>query len=390
MSFRIRENLGGLIAATSKTPSIPKTKPQIGKVYGIVLDETTPSKELFDKSGGWGGIGTIFYLEYEQSKNIPADNVNLNTCKIAKPFHASNQNYPLIGELVHLMDAPSPSSQINNTANQKYYLGTINVWNNNQQNSLTDDSLGKTFTEKADVRNLRSFSGDRIYQGRKGNGIRFGSTVKSKSNINEWSSTGNDGDPITILINGYVTTDTGSLAPNIEEVNKEMSSLYMTSTQTIPLIPGASIINPRVNTVKPKDYTYSQFIANSDRITLNSKRDEILLFSKTNIELNSDNIININAGITHINSPSIALGTNSDGTYPTEPVLLGGKTYELFLEICATLTNLAGFLSSATVATKEGAICVTDCNLAGEQLFNDVNNLLDKLETITSTKVYTT
>jgi hypothetical protein len=389
MSFRIRENLGGLVAATSKIPSVPKAKPQIGKVYGIVLDETTPSKELFDKSGGWSGIGTIFYLDYDQSKNIPSTNVDLNTCKIAKPFHASNQNYPLIGELVHLMDAPSPSSQVNNTSNQKYYLGTINVWNNNQQNSLTDDSLGKTFTEKNDIRNLRSFSGDRIYQGRKGNGIRFGSTVKQRSNINEWSSVGEDGDPITILVNGYVTTDSGSLTPNIEEINKEKSSIYLTTTQKLPLQPGASIVNPRVNTVKPSDYISSQFIANSDRITLNAKKDEVLLFAKGNIELNSDNIININAGIAHINSPSIALGTKSDGSYPTEPVLLGGKTYELFLEICSTLTNLAGFLASATVATKEGAICVTDCNLAGEQLFNDINNLLNKLETITSTKVYT-
>jgi len=389
MSFRIRENLGGLVAATSKIPSVPKAKPQIGKVYGIVLDETTPSKELFDKSGGWSGIGTIFYLDYDQSKNIPSTNVDLNTCKIAKPFHASNQNYPLIGELVHLMDAPSPSSQVNNTSNQKYYLGTINVWNNNQQNSLTDDSLGKTFTEKNDIRNLRSFSGDRIYQGRKGNGIRFGSTVKQRSNINEWSSVGEDGDPITILVNGYVTTDSGSLTPNIEEINKEKSSIYLTTTQKLPLQPGASIVNPRVNTVKPSDYISSQFIANSDRITLNAKKDEVLLFAKGNIELNSDNIININTGIAHINSPSIALGTKSDGSYPTEPVLLGGKTYELFLEICSTLTNLAGFLASATVATKEGAICVTDCNLAGEQLFNDINNLLNKLETITSTKVYT-
>ena len=49
MSIRIRENLGGLVAATSKSPSIPSTKPQIGKVFGVVLDPNTPSKELFEK-----------------------------------------------------------------------------------------------------------------------------------------------------------------------------------------------------------------------------------------------------------------------------------------------------------------------------------------------------
>lgn len=388
--MRIRENLGGLVAATSKTTPVPINKPMIGKVYGVVLDENTPSKELFDKSGGWSGIGTVFYLDFDQSKNIPVNTVKLSACKVAKPFHASVVNYPLVGELVHLIDAPAPTSQTNNVSSQKYYTGVVNIWNNNQQNSLTDDSLGKTFTEKADIRNLRSFAGDRIYQGRKGNGIRFGSTVKLLSNINEWSDIGEDGDPITILVNGYVTTDSGSSSPNIEEINKEQSSIYLTSTQKLPLQPGASIVNPRVNTVKPSDYISSQLIFNSDRITLNSKKDEVLLFAKTNIELNSDNIININAGrVAHINSPSIVLGTNPDGSYPTEPVLLGDKTYDLFLEIFRALSNLAGFLSSSTVATPEGAIPITDCNLGGEQLFADLSNLLNKLETITSDKVYT-
>jgi hypothetical protein len=386
--MRIRENLGGLVATQGKRTSIPSPKPAIGKVFGVITTENTPTKALFESNGGWKGIGTVFYLDYENSKNV--NNVDLNGCKIAKPFHSNIQKYPLIGELIHLIEAPSPVSQISNTSTQKYYTGTVNIWNNNQQNAPSGDSLGKTFIENNDIRNLINFEGDTIYQGRKGNGIRFGSTVKQQSNINEWSSIGNDGDPITIMVNGYVTTDTGSLSPNVEEINKEQSSIYLTSTQKLPLQPGASIVNPRVNTIAPKDYISSQLIFNSDRITLNSKKDEVLLFAKTNIELNSDNIININAGqVAHINSPSIALGTNSDGSYPTEPVLLGGKTHDLLLDILGALSNLAGFLSSATVATPEGAIPITDCNLGGEQLFADISNLIDKLDTITSDKVYT-
>jgi hypothetical protein len=383
--MRIRENLGGLVAATSKSPVISNTKPQIGKVFGVITTKDTPTKELFEKHGGFSGIGTIFYLDYDQSKNT--NTTNLNVCKVAKPFHASNQNYPLIGELVSLIDAPSPSSQINNTSSQRYYTGVINLWNNQQQNSPSGDTLGKTFIENGDIRPLIVFEGDRIYQGRKGNGIRFGSTVKSRSDINEWSSVGNDGDPITILVNGYVTTDTGSLSPNVEEINKEKSSIYITSTQKIPLQPGASIVNPRVNTIKSSDYTNSQLILNSDRITLNSKKDEILLFSKTNIELNSDNIININAGkVAHINSPSIALGTNSDGSYPTEAVLLGNQTMIAFDRILAALQNLAFYLSIA--ATKDGPIVAVQNG--GTQLFSDIDNICDQLDKCLSTKVYTT
>lgn len=360
----------------------------VGKVFGVVLSENTPTKEMFDKAGGWNGVGAIFYLDYNTSKFY--DSVDLNTCKIAIPLNANVKSYPLIGETVIIIDGPSFDSQISNASVKQYYLGPFNVWNNPQQNSPITIGLGKTFVESEDVRPLEPFEGDFIIQGRKSNGIRFGSTTKLRSNINEWSSIGNDGDPITIMVNGYVTTDSSSLAPNVEEINKEQSSIYLTSTQKIPLIPGSSIINPKVNTVAPKDYISSQLILNSDRITLNSKKDEVLLFAKTNIELNSDNIININAGqVTHINSPSIALGTKSDGTYPTEPILLGGKTHDLLLDIFNALSNLAGFLSSATVTTPEGAIPITDCNLGGEQLFADLNNLVDKLETITSDKVYT-
>jgi len=387
--MRIRENLGGFKAAQGKRTSIPAQKPQIGKVFGVITTKNTPNKALFEANGGFKGVGTIFYLEYDNSKYLEV--VDLSKCKIAKPQHASLQKYPLIGELVHLIDAPSPVSQVaNTTGTQKYYTGTINVWNNIQQNAPAGDSLGKTFVEGNDIRNLLSFEGDTIYQGRKGNGIRFGSTVKSRSTINEWSSIGNDGDPITIIVNGYVTTDTGSLIPNIEEVNKEKSSIYMTTSQKIPLQPLVGIVNPRVNTIKPSDYVFPQLIFNSDRITLNAKQDEVLLFAKGNIELNTDNIVNINAGrVAHINSPAIALGTNKDGSYPTEPVLLGGRTHDFLLEMLNAMITLAGFLASATVPTTEGAICVTDCNLAGEQLLVDVGDLIDKLETITSEKVYT-
>ena len=381
----------GISRASISSGTTNVNGPQIGKVYGIVTTENTPTKEAFEKAGGWDGIGTVFYLDYNQStKDKNSVNNIIKECSMAKPFHASHQNYPLIGELVHIMDAPSPNSQLTPTGGQKYYLGTVNLWNNSQQNAPSGDSLGKTFTEKSDIRNLISFEGDRIYSGRKGNGIRFGSTVKAKSKINEWSSIGNDGDPITILVNGYVTTDTGSLSPNIEEINKEQSSIYLTTSQVLPLKPGSSIVNPRVNTIKPGDYNSAQLILNSDRITLNAKKDEVLLFAKGNIELNTDNIVNINAGrVAHINSPSIALGTNKDGTYPTEPVLLGGKTYELLLDLFSALSLLAGSLSEASVPTREGAILVTSCNVAGEQLLADVERLMDKLNTITSQKVYT-
>jgi hypothetical protein len=384
--MRIKENLGGIISSINKNSSPPSSTPSVGKVFGIITTENTPTKELFEKAGGWNGIGTVFYIDYDASKD--QSNPDLNGCKMAKPFHASTQNYPLIGELIHIIDGPSPASQISNTSGQKYYTGTVNLWNNNQINSPTDNNPGNTFTENSDIRRLIPFEGDRIYQGRKGNGIRFGSTVKLKSNINEWSGVGNDGDPITILVNGYVTTDTGSLVPNVEEINKELSSIYLTSTQKIPLQPGANIINKNTSTIAPVNYFNPQIILNSDRITLNSKKDEVLIYSKTNIELNTDNIININAGSrTHVNTPLVWLGNKSDGTQPTEPLLLGNKTVDLLNQLLTVLETLGNDLTKV-VTTPPGSPLV-GVNVAGARLTGNLTELHKKLIDILSNNNFT-
>jgi hypothetical protein len=405
MSFKIKENLSGIVrATTNKNPNLAtQPKAQVGKVYGVVLDDITPSNALFLKAGGYNGIGSIFYQDYNgSSNNTNGGIIDLNTCKIAKPFHANMQNFPLIGELVELIDGPSPASQISTTTTQKYYTGVLNIWNNVQHNSPDGVDNNKTFIESSDVRNLAPFAGDIIYQGRKGAGIRFGSTVKLQSDRNEWSSAGEDGDPITILVNGYVTTDTGSLVPNVEEINKEKSSIYMTTTQAVPLMPGTSIINKKSYRLNPKDYNSSQIILNSDRITLNSKKDEILLFSNSIIELNTDSNININAGkIIHLHvdptpststlkkDPKIFLGTKEDGSYPSEPVLLGGATHDVLLSICSALASLANSLSTVSVATSDGDILISECNTAGEQLADDIENILEQIDGILSQKVYT-
>ena len=391
-SFSVDTSRAFTAGGSSVSPS------QIGKVFGVVLNNITPSVEAFELAGGYSGIGTIFYLDYETSKYYDTNNFDaFESCNRAIPLDANIKNYPLVGETVLIVDGPSPNSQLYSGAGQKYYSSTFNLWNNPQQNAPMSTGLGKTFSETADIRPLEPFEGDFIIQGRRGNGLRFGSTTKLYSNLNEWSSIGNNGDPITILVNGYITSDTGSDTPNIEEINKEKSSIYLTSTQKIPLTPGSNIINPVSSPIAPSVYSGgSQIILNSDRITINSKKDEVLIYGTKNVDLNSNQSIHLNAKKyihLHIdqNNPNsqVLLGTNKNGTVPTEPVLLGGKTHDLLLEMLNAMTTLAGFLASATVPTTEGAIAVVDCNMAGEQLLNDVSTLIDKLGTITSDKVYT-
>jgi hypothetical protein len=388
--MKIKENLSSYNAALGRNISIPLQTPQIGKVFAVITTENTPTKELYEREGKSNGIGTIFYLDYIGSKDTVLNEVNLSSCSIAKPYSPHLQDYPLVGELVTLVDAPAPASQEAPNITQKYYTGIINVWNNNQQNSLSNDSLGATFNENGEIRKLLAFEGDRIYQGRKGNGIRFGSTVKMTPMLNEWSNTGNNGDPITILVNGYITTDQKQITPNIEEINKELSSIYLTSTQRIPLIPDRNVnLNPITNPKIVSSYFGgSQLLFNSDRLVLNSKKDEVMIFAKTNVEINTNNIINLNAGErNHLNSPRNFIGTKSDGTLPDEPLLLGNQTINLLTDVLEAVSNFGSEVSSVISAPAGSPLM--DLNASGNKLSNTINNLMGKLNKIISKQNYT-
>jgi hypothetical protein len=388
MSFKNKANLGGVIS-TKKQSKAKLPKPQIGKVYGVITTPNTPNKELYEQYGKEAGIGTIFYLDHDKSKNKNKKDIQLSSCKSALPYYSDNQNYPLIEELVWLINGPSIATQLGNTPGQKFYLGSLNSWNSSQQNAPSGDSLGKTFIESSTVKNLQIFEGDRLYPGRKGNGIRFGSTVKYHSNLNEWSSIGDDGDPITTLVNGYYQDKEKKL--HIENINDDLSSIYLTSTQVIPLKPGANIINKTffTPTTTPEHYLSSQIILNSDRVTLNSKKDEVLLFAKTNIELSTDNITNFNSGQRiHLNSPVIWLGKDSKlNSQPTEPLLLGNKTKKVLTDLVFAVNELGNALTSL-ITTPQGSP-LTGANVAGAKLSKKMVAIQKQLKNIASTNNFT-
>ncbi len=191
--MRVRENLSSVVSSIGKNNFTPPKKAQVGRVYGVVTTQDTPTPEMFKKVGGFNGVGTVFYLDYEQAKDTSGniDNNFLDNCRTAKPLYPQFQYYPILGELVYLEDLPAPTSQVSNTASQKYYISPINIYGNQQQNSQpanNDASLGATFVENPQIRNLLPFEGDHIIHGRQGNAIRFSTTTTLFSKLNEWSS----------------------------------------------------------------------------------------------------------------------------------------------------------------------------------------------------------
>ena len=234
-----------------------------GRVVDILLEEGTDEKDQkkFNNNGGWSGIGTIWF----KSVKTPIGEIETKTQGTrAFPYFPNYKHYPLIGEIVPIIFLPNPLvSTETATSTVPYYLPPTNMWNTVHQNAnpylpglppsqkksyletqegsfsknapkATKISLGKTFVERDNIRDLLPFEGDVIMEGRWGNTLRLGSTVTSRNN--PWSSVGKCGDPIIILRNRQNSINTTpSEQPELEDINQEGSSVYLTSTQANPL-----------------------------------------------------------------------------------------------------------------------------------------------------------
>jgi hypothetical protein len=194
----------------------------------------------------------------------------LETLSFAKPLYSNIKFLPLVNEIVYIINLPNPSAQRNvSGGKQYYYFQTINIWNSIHHNALPNSlaneptnaqkyesteagveiqsdvnidniNLGLTFKERNGIRNLQPYEGDILIEGRWGNTIRFGSTVNNSNPPNPWSDSGVNGEPITIIKNGQTETGDDPWVTQVENINTDKSSVYLTSNQQIP-IEGAAI-----------------------------------------------------------------------------------------------------------------------------------------------------
>lgn len=228
-----------------------------------------------------------------------------------------NRRMPLIGEQVIICSAPvhDHSSQTVKDTHFLYftpYNSTDDLvlhqlpqlWKRkaggtgtakNSGGKLADSKdVGYTFpTSPEKVDNLQPFEGDDIWEGRLGQSIRFGRTVKTVNSPGtgiydqqpSWEG-GSNNDPIMILRikdgNGSFKRSTDSPtyfnSYTIEDPSKDDSSIYLTTKQKITKL--------KVGFTKNKDAmkipNYSggpQIILDSDRVVINAKKDKAFLIS---------------------------------------------------------------------------------------------------------------
>jgi hypothetical protein len=347
------------------------------EVVDVILNDSHPDYKQVDD------IGKIKIRKIHSGRD--ADESGLNW---AKPISRTFCNIPVKYETVLVGDYINKNASGSIESQESYYINTFNVFGSINQNSYpnvslskekatkteeakdtvnkyseaeignssttkednnpTEYFLGDTFVKNENIHPLQPYEGDLIVQGRFGNSIRFGSTVKiikSNENLTWWSENDSNGDPIIIIRNGEndESKQKEKDKPVTEDVDKDYSSIYLTSTQKIK-IKKSGMGNPTWGNESQKeltvdDYDGKQIIMNTDRVVLNAKEREILGFSKMNIGWSTENNFTVDAKkLCHINAPKIYLGldANKDG----EPIVMGNKMVDLLSDMISAILNI--------------------------------------------------
>lgn len=228
----------------------------------------------------------------------------------AYPLDMTSKKIPVIGEQVMVvLGSNADASSQKRSSTRNYYISTVGIQSNINHNALpklnskssvglgnidgafagvsaqssvdSPHDFGNGFVELKNLSQLQPYLGDVIFEGRFGQSIRFGYTPRNTKRTNSlvsgatiepsWTSPRPEA-PITIIRNG-VGFSRGYNKFIVEDINRDDSSLYLTSQQKLQ-------IKTRpfsVGVVPSGIYQNPQAVLNSDRVLINSKKDSVLI-----------------------------------------------------------------------------------------------------------------
>ena len=228
---------------------------------------------------------------------------------------------------------------------------------------------------------VNEVSGDYIIEGRHGNSLRVGSRSNNpyifisngRGNFNKFESLG-DGSLITITSNGtFAEHFPGYYDVNTEENIKGFTlSSDGVENNTYPIGTIQSDLNNGAD-IQDTIYGYNgnQMLLHSDRITLNSKLDDIFVSSIKDIHIGAGRHISIGSFDTlNLMSSEVLIG-NRERAFEMQPMVLGDTLKEV-------LTDIINLIPSIVITTQLGP------QSPMPQIQKDIQKITSKIDTIVS------
>lgn len=242
----------------------------------------------------------------------------------ARPLHY-NKRIPLIGEIVLVVAAPTNDWSNSSVKNIGYYYFcpinstddlTYHVFPNlfrrsnnvgqgqGGERNYDKEKWARTFKDPKRVFPLQPFEGDDLFEGRTGQSIRFTSTILGDDSIYDKKATwkgSTKNDPLMILRvkkpDGQTVQVPNPNSPNqstnkyeVEDIEKDDSSIYITSTQKLIKLKGGFDKNLTVKQLGTFSTT-SQIVINSGRVVINALKDKLLLVGKDQVIVTGKEVI---------------------------------------------------------------------------------------------------
>jgi hypothetical protein len=380
------------------------------RVVEVILDENHPMALQGNLDASLSMIGLIICTPVDPSLGI--------TQYKAYPINSNKTTIPLINETVLLTPSLAPNSaggiiwfygdpisiygnsSINNNATPPIISSTTLTSTNNYNTTQLGSPLQSntppeklplnsknnpsqaTFEEKSNINPLMQFAGDITFEGRFGQSLRFGNTAKSNSKYkNNWSESGENGDPITILRNGNskdIKLNTN--IPITEKLKDDLSSIYLTSYQIIPIgLANENFKSYSSIPTTPSSFNKPQNILNSDRIIINAKSDSVLISAQKSVGILSNESVNIESQQIYMDGTDIKIGSKD----ATEPALLGDLTVFYIEQLAKATKALANVIEASQLFPGGAPIPDAAGILAGQNssvVIQDVLNNLDSLK----------
>ena len=356
-----------------KTPS-SNLYPDV--VIDVILDSTHPQ---FSAAGGYAGIGSVI----------------LQNGVIVRPLNPHTKELPLPQETVLVISMDINYELINQNSTITYqprlfYISVVDFTSHPQFNATfgvptnNESVLSNVFNNK-NINPLQPYLGDYLIEGRFGNSIRFSSTNKSsKKTPNIWSNDSPIGDPILILRNGLSPlANPTKFIPVNEDINNDLSSIYQTSTQLIPIkVANTNYFSYFTPPTSPNLFNKPQVIINSDRVVINAKSDHVLISAQKSVNLSSNTSINFDSKDIIFDTKSFKIGSKN----ATESILLGNKTIVFLEQLLITLGNVMSVLENEQVYPNGAAAPNAPLNTVAinsseviKQLKSSLNSLKSKV-----------